>query len=255
MLYLQGENKYQPSETPKRIVSVVPSQTELLYYLGIEPIAQTIFCIHPQVAFKQANKIGGTKKLKIKKILDLQPDLVIGNKEENDKAQIEELAKHTDVWLSDIYTLEDAFDMIQRVGIFTDTSAKANALARTLKEGFGELHFKTKSSAIYLIWKDPYMAVGKNTFINEMLEVLGYSNALTQEGLRYPELTIEQMQELQPQFILLSSEPFPFKEKHIKELRRYLPNSTIKIVDGELFSWYGNRLLKTLRNANSLAAL
>jgi ABC-type Fe3+-hydroxamate transport system substrate-binding protein len=254
VLYVQRQDNYQPASVPKRIVSIVPSQTELLYYLGIQPLAQTIFCVHPKVFFKQATKIGGTKKLKIEKILALEPDLVLGNKEENEQAQIEELAKHTDVWLSDIYTLKDAYDIIRTIGRLTNSALKANTLANTLEKGFKQLSFTSKATVLYLIWKDPYMAVGRNTFINEMLEVLGYTNVLTKPKLRYPEITISDLKTLEPDHILLSSEPFPFKEKHIEALQTLLPESNIKLVDGELFSWYGNRLLKTLDNANSLKA-
>ena len=233
------------TDYPTRIVSIVPSQTELLYYLDISPIAQTIFCVHPHHAFNNAYKIGGTKKLSISKIQELQPDLIIGNKEENDQKQIELLRKKFPVYLSDIKTLDNALQMIQAIGTMTRCKNKALALINEIKVRFESLHkmHSSRKRALYLIWQKPYMAVGFNTFINDMLGYAGYENSAAQYE-RYPELTIADMKNLNPEVILLSSEPFPFKKHHIKEMQVHFPNCEIQLVDGELFSWYGNRLLK-----------
>lgn len=250
MLYFQG-SKPHFKKTPRRIISIVPSQTELLYYLGIKPIAQTLFCVHPKSAFKASTKIGGTKKLNISKILALKPDLIIGNKEENEKQQIEELAKHIPVWLSDIYSLNDSFTMIEEIGELIGCKEKAYQLAAELRVGFTNLNqAETTKSCIYLIWREPFMAAGTNTFIHEILKTAGYKNVLPKET-RYPEITEKELKELNPSTVLLSSEPYPFKQKHIHELQSILPNAIIQLVDGELFSWYGPRLLKTLEFLNT----
>ena len=250
MLYYQG-SKPPFKESPKRIISIVPSQTELLYYLGIKPIAQTIFCVHPKSEFKSAKKIGGTKKLNTNKILSLKPDLIIGNKEENEKEQIEELAKHVPVWLSDIYSLEDSFTMIEQVGELVNAAEKAHQLAAQLRVGFTSLNRDENSkSCVYLIWREPFMATGTKTFINEILKSAGFKNVLPAET-RYPEINEKELKRLNPSALLLSSEPYPFKQKHIDELHDILPNAAIKLVDGELFSWYGPRLLKTLEYLKS----
>ncbi|MCH6202174.1 helical backbone metal receptor [Aquiflexum sp. LQ15W] len=227
---------------PKRIVSLVPSQTELLVDLGLRDriVGVTKFCIHPKGLKKEKTVIGGTKNFHFDKIESLQPDLIIGNKEENYQEGIERLSEKFPVWMSDIYTLEDAYRMIMCVGELTDTSIKATQIVSRVKEGL-EKEFKLKGSAVYLIWKDPLIAVGSNTFIDSILEKAGFKNLINQS--RYPEIDLEEIVKLNPEFLLLSSEPFPFKEKHISFFQEKLPKTKIKIVDGEMFSWYGSRLL------------
>ena len=229
-----------------RIVSVVPSQTELLYYLGIEPIGQTIFCIHPSDKFDDAHKIGGTKKLQLSKIEKLNPDLILGNKEENDKEQINKLRQRFPVWLSDIKTIDDALQMILSIGELIGKSDQALQLKKEIEDGFGSFNLQKNRTVLYLIWKDPYMAAGKNTYINSVIEAAGYSNALTPDELRYPSISDAEIRELNPDEIWLSSEPYPFKDKHITELKQSTPNAAIKLVNGELFSWYGPRMLETV---------
>ncbi len=229
---------------PQRIISLVPSQTELLFDLGLdrEVVGITKFCIHPAEKFKKSIKVGGTKKLDLNKIYDLRPDLIIGNKEENDKTQIESLMKDFPVWMSDIQVLPDAIDMIKQIGELIARSEKANAIARSINEQFLNLNIKQKSArAVYLIWKDPYMLAGKQTFIDDILSRAGFENVITVD--RYPEITIDQLINLKPECIFLSSEPYPFKGEHVKEFKRIFPDTQVFIVDGEMFSWYGSRLL------------
>lgn len=232
--------------TPKRIVSIVPSQTELLHNLGLdmEVIATTKFCVHPQSWFRNKTRIGGTKNLNIEKILSLNPDLIIANKEENDQAQIEELAKKVPVWVSDIQTLEQALQMIEKVGVLVNKKANALKLIAEIKLTFEKLSklvkAGTSTSVVYLIWHNPYMTVGPDTFVSEMLGVCGFQNLVKES--RYPNIDIEEIKDLNPDYIFLSSEPFPFKQKHIDELQKELPMAKIVMVNGEMFSWYGNRL-------------
>lgn len=232
--------------TPKRIVSIVPSQTELLHNLGLdmEVIATTKFCVHPQSWFRNKTRIGGTKNLNIEKILSLNPDLIIANKEENDQAQIEELAKKVPVWVSDIETLEQALQMIEKVGVLVNKKANALKLIAEIKLTFEKLSKLVKAgnptSVIYLIWHNPYMTVGPDTFVSEMLGACGFQNQVKEP--RYPNIDIEEIKDLNPDYIFLSSEPFPFKQKHIDELQKELPMAKIVMVNGEMFSWYGNRL-------------
>lgn len=242
---------------PRRIVSLVPSQTELLFYLGLneEVVGITKFCVHPEAQFRVKTKIGGTKKLNFTKIAELQPDLIIGNKEENEKSQIEQLAQQFPVWMSDINTLEDAFEMITQVGKLTDRDEKATKLSQDLNASFSIITKSTENiptkSAAYLIWRNPYMVAANGTFINEMLKLAGFKN-IYDNLERYPEVTLKKLAEAKPEVILLSSEPFPFKEKHISEIREFCPDTIIKIVDGEMFSWYGNRLLHAVRYFETL---
>jgi len=238
---------------PKRIISVVPSQTELLFCLGLdkEVIGITKFCIHPEDKFKSTPKIGGTKQLDIAKIIALKPDLIIANKEENERGQLEELMRHFPVWISDIYNLDDAVEMIESVGKLIDREEGSQTLSLSIKEEFGAIKVAQAGlRTAYFIWRKPYMVASKNTFIDDMLQRCGLINAFDLE--RYPEVTAQQLQEANPGVILLSSEPYPFKEKHIDELKAIVPSATIRLVDGEMFSWYGSRLLNAPSYFNGL---
>lgn len=229
---------------PKRIISVVPSQTELLFYLGLdtEVIGITKFCIHPEQKFKTVTKVGGTKQLNIDLIKSLQPDLIIANKEENERSQIEELMSICPVWISDIHDLDTALDMINAVGTLVNRAAQADTLCDKIIAGFNDLILPSLNLRVaYFIWRKPYMVAGKDTFIDNMLQKCGLTNMVTTS--RYPEVTIEFLQENQPDVIFLSSEPYPFGQKHINEFKKVLPQAQVVLVDGEMFSWYGSRLL------------
>lgn len=234
---------------PKRIISLVPSQTELLFDLGLgeEVAGITKFCIHPEEWFRTKARIGGTKDVKTERIAALQPDLIIANKEENVKEQVEALREIAPVWTSDINTLEDAYVMIEQIGILTQKEASANRIVQNIKEGFAllttQLSNTKQKTCVYLIWKDPYMTIGSDTFIHEMLGYGKFTN-LFAAATRYPETSITQLQELAPEMLLLSSEPYPFAEKHIQALQQSLPDTRIELVDGEMFSWYGSRLMQ-----------
>jgi ABC-type Fe3+-hydroxamate transport system substrate-binding protein len=230
---------------PERIVSLVPSQTELLADLGLEKEVAGItkFCVHPGSWFRTKDRVGGTKKLNFARIADLNPGLVIGNKEENEKEQIEELRRNYPVWMSDIRNLEDAIDMIQKVGEMVNRKEQAYELCNKILSGFSALRKGEKNrSCAYLIWQDPYMAAGQGTFINDMLARMGLENIFSPG--RYPEFTAEELSILDPDIIFLSSEPFPFSEKHREAFRNICPRSEVMLVDGEMFSWYGSRLLR-----------
>lgn len=238
------QNSAESVVQAQRIISLVPSQTELLFDLGLgaRVVGVTKFCIHPREARQQATVIGGTKNFDFGKIAALRPDLILGNKEENYREGIEQLAEHYPVWLSDISTLEEALDMIRQVGRLTATQAKADALAAEIFGSFANLApVAPPVSVAYFIWRKPYMVAASVTFIDDMLVRAGFRNAFTEQS-RYPEITHKQLADAAPQLIFLSSEPYPFKEKHIAEFTEICPHATIRIVDGELFSWYGSRL-------------
>lgn len=245
-------NEVTVNYPPKRIVSIVPSQTELLFDLGLddEVIGITKFCIHPIEKFAAKTKIGGTKKLLIEKIRDLKPDLIIGNKEENTQGEIELLMQEFPVWMSDISNLEDAMKAISQIGELVNREPEAAYLNHLINAGFTDLQTLAVTKNIdktvaYLIWKDPYMVAGKATFIDDILRKIGLNNVI--EKSRYPEVDLTQLQTLNPQLIFLSSEPYPFKQKHIDEIQEVMPNAKVMLVDGEMFSWYGSRLVKAVQ--------
>jgi len=245
-------NALHLKEKPNRIISLVPSQTELLWGLGLdnEVVGITKFCIHPESWFKTKSKIGGTKQLNLEKIAALEPDLIIGNKEENNKEQIEWLSNRYPVWMSDINTLADALNMIQSIGALSGTLNKAEKICQEIEENFNSLErpndYQPKK-CLYLIWDKPFMAAGKKTFINEMMQFAGFQNSLGNEDRfsRYPELSEQLIEDLKPEVILLSSEPFPFTNKHLANFQLRFPDKKIYLVDGEMFSWYGSRLLQS----------
>lgn len=234
-------------QTPFRIVSLVPSQTELLYHLGLTDsvCGITKFCVHPHHWLREKTVVGGTKNLHLEKIAALKPDLVIANREENTREQIDELAEHYPVWISDVTDLETALQMIEQIGIITDTVSKTKLLTEEIRKGFDHLkkltaEFPPKRTA-YFIWRDPYMTVGGDTFIHDLLSRCGLKNIFEEEE-RYPQLDLQMLSEKKCEVLLLASEPFPFTEKHIEEIQTLLPEIKILLADGEMFSWYGSRL-------------
>lgn len=243
--------------SPQRIISLVPSQTELLFDLGLdeEVVGITKFCIHPKNKVAQKEKIGGTKNLNIEKIKALNPTLIIANKEENKKEQIEELAKHFPVWISDVTDLQSALEMIAAVGKMTGKEKEAEELNQKITENFSAPFAPLRLKKVaYFIWQNPMMVAGNNTFINDMLQRCDFKNCFQNLSGHYPEISATQLQQANPEVILLSSEPFPFQEKHVEAFQKICPAAKIILVDGELFSWYGSRLLQARPYFQKLAA-
>jgi ABC-type Fe3+-hydroxamate transport system substrate-binding protein len=253
VFYDQLKRNVSLDKTPKRIISIVPSQTELLFYLGLADniIGVTKFCTHPYHQTKHTTKIGGTKQLNIELIRELQPDLIIANKEENERSQVEDLMNVCPVWISDIDDLAGALAMIEDVGAIVNREVEANTLVKAISNQFNALIKVEKSLTVaYLIWRKPYMVAGAGTFINSMLRLCGFTNAF--ELNRYPQVDVAMLVNANPDLIFLSSEPFPFTEKYIEEFKEILPNAKIVLVDGEMFSWYGSRLLLAPRYFSSV---
>ena len=238
---------------PRRIISLVPSQTELLFDLGLgeEVVGITKFCIHPEHWFRNKQRVGGTKDFKTELILSLQPDLVIANKEENTENGIRDLQSKVPVWTSDITTLEKALQMIASIGQLCGREERAKQLCLDIRQSFQEYKpASTGKKAAYFIWRDPWMLAGHDTFISDMLRHCGFINYTSEN--RYPEVTFEQLRNDPPDLLLLSSEPFPFREKHIQELQEATGLSRMLLVDGEYFSWYGSRLKNAISYFKSL---
>lgn len=233
--------------SPERSISLVPSQTELLADLGLSSriAGITRFCVYPPEVHISVPRVGGTKSIDIERIEAIKPDLIIANKEENTKEIIELLRQKYQVWVSDISNMEEACDMIFHIGQLTGTANVATQIIEDINKRFEKLQKETHKNsslrALYFIWRKPYMAVAGNTFIHDMMSRCGFDNALYYET-RYPELSREKIRKLNPEVILLSSEPYPFSRKHIEEFREICPHARIILVDGEYFSWYGSRM-------------
>lgn len=229
---------------PQRIVSLVPSQTELLYDLGLDDrvVGISKFCVHPEEWFRNKKRVGGTKTVHLDIIDELMPDLIIANKEENTKEQIEALSAKYPVWVSDIHTFDYAMDMITRIGALTGKEQEAINIVNEIEQVFETLSKTiTPKSAAYFIWYNPWMCAGGDTFISDILCKAGFENVFS-DRMRYPEITLEELKEVAPEIVLLSSEPYPFKERHIKEIKAVLPDANVILTDGEMWSWYGSRL-------------
>lgn len=242
---------------PQRIISLDPSLTELLFDLGLNEaiVGRTHFCVHPADRVKEKPSIGGPKKFRFGVIERLQPDLIIGNKEENYQEGIEQLAERYPVWMSDVFTLADALDMIRRLGQLVDRSEQADGMAAEIERRFNQLPRLSKPIRVgYFIWQKPYMVAGSQTFIDDMLARCGFVNAFAGEiSSRYPEVSTEQISAAGLDAVLLSSEPFPFAEKHREAFRAEF-GVPVHLVDGEMFSWIGSRLLLAANYFRELVA-
>ena len=242
------------AKVPERIISLVPSQTELLCDLNLEKylVGITKFCVHPAHLIKTKTIIGGTKTVNIDKIQALNPDIIIANKEENTKAIVIELSKICTVWVTDVSTFDDNLKMIADFGNIFNKQPVAQQWQNKIQNAKFEFEsfIKTKNNCkvAYFIWANPYMVAGASTFINELLLLNKFTNAY-QNFDRYPEIELANI--LEPDYVFLSSEPFPFKQKQVTKIKKYT-QAKIIFVDGEFFSWHGSRILKALQYFKTL---
>lgn len=245
---------------PRRIVSLVPSQTELLAHLGLddETAGLTRFCVRPEGWKARKEIVGGTKNVRIEKVEALAPDLVLANREENTRDAVEEIAAFAPVFVTDVKTVEDAAAMIRTVGRLTGRAEKAGTLAGRLEANFrtlAETLFGEKLlPAAYLIWREPYMTVGGDTIIHDVMTRAGFRNVFAART-RYPEVMPEELAASGARVLLLPDEPFPFDEEYAEELREVLPRALpTRLVDGQFFSWYGPHLAEAPAYLRALRA-
>lgn len=237
------------SPAPGRIVSTVPSISELLADLELESqvVGITAYCVHPRHWLQEKTVIGGTKDLNLDKIRQLRPDLIIANKEENVKEQVEKLWDDFPVWLTEVVSVDDALDMIEDIGTITGRRDQGQQMLEDVRDMLGRFRPASRPlRAATLIWKEPYMAVSGDTYIHSMMELLGLENLFRSHQERYPAVSLEELSELQPDILLLSSEPYAFNGLDISLLKSHLPHTRMRIVDGEHLSWYGSHLIKAL---------
>ncbi|MBO6522664.1 MAG: ABC transporter substrate-binding protein [Balneolaceae bacterium] len=236
----------------KRIISLVPSLTELLIDLGLKDqlIGRTKFCIHPEQRVQLITSVGGTKNPHIQKILSLNPDLIITNKEENRKEDVQELAKHTEVIVTEIDTIDEAIEWILKLGTKVGKITESEGMVSEIIKLSANIPTLNPIQTAYFIWKDPWMTVGNDTYIHDVMSRYGLVNVFSNQS-RYPVTTLGELSSLSPDLVLLSSEPYPFKEKHIYELKEVCPDSNIELVNEEWFSWYGSRMVPAFEALNS----
>jgi len=238
-------------KTPDKIISLVPSLTELLIELGLKDniAGRTRFCVHPGEAVKDIPIVGGTKNPRLDKIKKLNPDLIIANKEENKKEHIEILRKDFSVEVTDISTIEDALICIHQIGLTADRQEKAEKLISDIQKTMQEIPEEPELSTAYFIWKDPWMTVGYDTYIHDVLSHWNLHNIFDDHS-RYPKTDLRQAADKNPELILLSSEPYPFKEKHLPQVEQAFPDARVILVEGEWFSWYGSHMLHSFKRLN-----
>lgn len=227
---------------PQRIISLCPAITETLFALGLkeEIVGRTQYCIFPANEVATVPKVGGTKQVQLEKIKELQPDLIICEKEENTKEMVEQLAVYFPVYVAQVESVADAHRMIRDIGAIVNRLEEANTLSAQIVNSFRSLP-QHAGRVAYMMWRKPYMVVGTPTYIDSVLTTLGFTNSFIHLEGRYPTVTINDLQQAQLDYLFLSSEPFPFRDKHAQELAMHLPNTRIVLVDGEMF-WYGARM-------------
>ncbi|MEA3494417.1 MAG: helical backbone metal receptor [Bacteroidota bacterium] len=240
-------NNFNFKDSSTKIVSLVPSITESLFYFGLKNNIKGItkYCIHPKSVTKDIPKIGGTKTVDIEKIRMLNPDIIIASKEENLKMQIETLAIDFKILLTDVNSLNDCLDLNSAFGNIFNKVNMSKELNNKIVKGFKTLNKATKKTITYLIWENPVMIVAKNTYINDIISKIGFINAFSHLD-RYPLVTDKQLTNSKSNFIFLSSEPCPFAIEHIGKYKKLCSESKIILVNGELFGWYGSRLLEAI---------
>ena len=233
-----------------RIVSLCPSLTELVFDLGLgaELVGRTKFCVHPADRVGAVEKVGGTKNPKLDRIIELAPDLVLLNEEENRREDAEALgAAGVRCHVSFPRTALDTADMVRSIAGAVNASAEGERIARDIETR----HARVAQAAAgrqpvtfaYLIWREPWMTVNVDTFVSALLGDAGGRNAFASRSNRYPVITPEELGDANPDVVLLSTEPFPFKPSHADELARAsgVARERFRVVDGELLSWHGSR--------------
>ncbi|HEX7122111.1 MAG TPA: cobalamin-binding protein [Gemmatimonadaceae bacterium] len=233
-----------------RLVSLCPSLTELLFDLGVggQVVGRTRFCIHPADGVRDVERVGGTKNPKIARIIELEPDLVLMNEEENRIEDAQALqAAGLRVHASMPRTADDTAAMVRSIAAAVGRDAEGERIARDIEARADRVRRahegKPPVRYAYLIWREPWMVVNDDTFIAALLALPGGRNVFGDRAERYPTIMPDELVAADPELVFLSSEPFPFKEKHVEELTSLtgLPRERFRLVDGELLSWHGSR--------------
>jgi len=241
---------------PRRIISLCPSITETLFDLDLEDqiVGRTSFCIHPKEKVKDVKVVGGTKQIKEQVIEQLSPDLIIAEKEENPKEMVAELSEKYPVFVLNVEQYDDAMEMILQLGQLTDREELAQQIVQDIESKFAKLPTITGLRVAYVIWKDPYMVAGNHTFIHAILKKMGLQNVFEHYPSRYPSVSLGDFQNEELDLLFLTSEPYPFKESHVEDLQKLLPNTKVLLVDGEPFIWYGSHMLQGAEYLKALIA-
>jgi ABC-type Fe3+-hydroxamate transport system substrate-binding protein len=253
---------HSPAGPEPRIVCLVPSITELLVDLGLLPhlVGRTRFCVHPRDELRQVANVGGTKQVKLERIRSLQPSHVVVNVDENPRETYEALCTFVPhVIVTHPRGPADNVHLYRLLGGIFDRRARAERLCERLGEALAAAREAAQRWArrrvLYLIWKDPWMTVGRDTYISRTLATVGLLTIPDQTEPRYPEVNLGSLVPAEVDDLLLSSEPFPFQAKHIAALRQAYPalGQKARLIDGEMASWYGSRAIVGLSYLSAFA--
>lgn len=226
----------------ERIICICPAITETLFALGLgeQIVGRTRYCLYPKGDIEQVPIVGGTKKIDLEKVLALAPDIIITEKEDNSKEIVELLEQHVPVYVAQVESVEGAYTMVREMGALFEKTQQAEALVVDIEAAFARLT-KREVRAGYVIWRKPYMVAGATTYINDVLQKLGFTNPFAEAEGRYPAVDEEMLQAAHLDVLFLATEPFPFTVQHTEEFRRFLPDVDIQLIDGEMF-WYGAKM-------------
>lgn len=240
---------------PQRIISLCPSITETLCDLGLSDkiIACTDYCIHPTEVVKDFDRVGGPKNISKEKITGLSPEIIFAVKEENEPKCIEKISKKIPTYVFDINSINDGIDLIRKIGLIFEVQNKSFFFVDKIQNGYKNLpKINSNKKCLYLVWKDPYIAVGGGTFIGSVLFQINLRNCLRNSEKRYPKININLLNDFD--LLILPSEPYSFSENDIEGLKNIYPVKQIITVDGEMFSWYGTHQLKAISYLQELVA-
>lgn len=240
-----------------RIVSLVPSLTELICVLGLgdKLVGRTGFCVHPREQLRDVPKVGGTKAVDVERIRQLKPTHLVVSREENEQPVVAELARFIpEIIVTNPVTLVDNLGLYRQFGEQFDCMPAAQGLIEQFEQAHARLLSRQDDPVrvLYLIWKSPWMTVTQNTFISQMLACVGLQSVPSVEGAsdadRYPVIEDEQWAQWQPELVLMSSEPFRFEQKHVEAVQQMpgMRDIPCRLIDGEMTSWYGSRAIAGL---------
>jgi ABC-type Fe3+-hydroxamate transport system substrate-binding protein len=234
-----------------RIVCLVPSITELVCDLGLADnlVGRTGFCIHPWDAVRKIPKVGGTKDIKLERIRQLAPTHAIVNIDENRREDADALAEFVPhIIITHPLGPLDNLDLYRLLGATFSRETQAARLCEEFERALNDVRARTwtPQNVLYLVWRDPWMAVAPETYIAQMLALAGWRTHPLESGDRYPRVGLEEYADRVDR-VLLSSEPYHFRERHLAEVAAAVPDAHVSLIDGEMISWYGSRAIQGLR--------
>jgi ABC-type Fe3+-hydroxamate transport system substrate-binding protein len=244
-----------------KIISLVPSVTETLYTLGLEDqiLAISRFCVLPADRVQLKPKVGGTKNPKLQKILEMKPDIVILNEEENRKEDADFLREHgIRLYVSFPRTMLQAAQMVEEMGRLFNATEKASELVGEIRNRMVTYQAPYRKRTLILIWRRPYMTVNRETYVDDVCRFFGFDNVFLTAPERYPRLTDQEINAADPEVVLFPDEPYPFRDKHVEEFRNRFPDSRavrrnrLLLFNGTYVAWHGFGTLRALREFPAL---